>query len=54
MWGAVVEAYLESIEKYPDLDLYNGMSAYDAALENMRLVYLRREPNAPLWTPPEE
>jgi hypothetical protein len=52
MWEATVGAYAASIEKYPDLDLYGGLSAKAAALENMRLVYLQRKPDE-VWMPPE-
>ena len=48
-WNAVVRAYEHSIDKYGS-DLYNGLSGYDAALENMRLVYLRRRVGE-IWTP---
>jgi len=41
MWGAVVTAYSESIDKHGNK--YEGLSALTAAIENMRLVYLRRE-----------
>lgn len=50
MWLAVTAAYAESVEKYGE-DIYGGLNYYDAAIENMRLVYLRREPHE-LWEPP--
>jgi len=55
MWGATVEAYQATLEKYPDANLYNGLDAFQAALENMRLVYLQKEDpgKEPLWTPPD-
>lgn len=52
MWEATLCAYDESIEKHGD-HIYNGLSAGEAALENMRLVYLRRHTNE-LWKPPED
>jgi hypothetical protein len=52
MWEATVGAYQSSIERYPDLDLYGGLTAEEAALENMRLVYLQRTPGE-LWEPPK-
>jgi hypothetical protein len=52
MWEATVGAYQASIEKYPEDGLYGGLDALDAALENMRLVYLQREPDD-RWQPPE-
>ena len=51
-WDATVVAYRDSMEKYGS-DIYKGLTASEAALENMRLVYLRRTPGE-LWTPPEE
>jgi 5'-3' exonuclease len=52
MWVEVVRAYLESIERYGD-EIYGGLTALDAALENMRLVYLRRQ-EGELWLPPND
>ena len=49
MWDAVIHTYVNSIVKYGDH--YNGLNAEEAATENMRLVYLRREPEE-LWMPP--
>ena len=49
MWKATVGCYQTSIEKYGNM--YKGLSAEEAAVENMRLVYLRRERNE-LWMPP--
>lgn len=51
MWDLVVDKYQESIDKHGNQ--YGGLSAEDAALENMRLVYLRRSRNQ-TWTPPGE
>ena len=51
MWDALVYLYQTSIYKYPDENLYNGLCAEEAALENMRLVYLRRE-RGETWNPP--
>ncbi len=50
MWDEVQAAYINSIEAHGDK--YNGLSAERAALENMRLIYLRRQPGE-IWTPPE-
>lgn len=52
MWHATLTAYQTSINKH-GYELYNGLDAYDAAVENMRLVYLRRKP-LELWMPPGE
>ncbi len=52
MWAAVLNAYDESIEKYGE-DNYGGLTAGAAAIENMRLVYLRRK-DGELWVPPNE
>lgn len=49
LWNALVACYQTSIDKHGDK--YGGLDAYDAALENMRLVYLRRKANE-LWYPP--
>lgn len=49
MWEKTVQCYELSIQKYGNK--YGGLSSYDAALENMRLVYLRRTRDE-LWTPP--
>ena len=51
MWKRVVAAYIESRGKW-GAEHYNGLIAEDAALENMRLIYLRRTPGE-TWTPPE-
>lgn len=51
MWNLVVDKYGESIDKHGNQ--YGGLSAEDAALENMRLVYLRRS-RKQTWTPPGE
>jgi hypothetical protein len=50
MWDTVLVAYRDSIEKHGDK--YNGLTAEEAAIENMRLIYLRRKPGE-IWTPPE-
>jgi 5'-3' exonuclease len=50
MWKLVVRSYELSIEKHGDK--YNGLTALEAATENMRLIYLRRKPGE-IWTPPE-
>ncbi len=47
MWRIVVEAYENSG------DHYNGLSGAAAALENMRLVFLRRTADQ-MWMPPED
>ena len=52
MWKIVLEVYGNSMELHPD-KYPEGMTPEDAALENMRLVYLRREPGE-IWLPPEE
>jgi len=49
MWETVVDCYAKSIGDHGDR--YGGLSAKQAALENMRLVYLRREVDE-IWTPP--
>lgn len=54
MWEATVKAYELSIERFPDRELYAGMTGEQAALENMRLVYLRRQHESGLWQPPTE
>ena len=51
MWNITVGMYDASIEK-ADVRLYNGLTGEEAALENMRLVYLRRI-EGELWTPPK-
>jgi hypothetical protein len=52
LWEALVEVYDETIEKY-GVDTYFGLTAEEAALENMRLVYLRRT-EGEIWVPPSE
>lgn len=49
-WVVVVSEYEYSIARY-GRDLYRGLDAEEAALENMRLVWLRRFPGE-MWTPP--
>ncbi len=51
LWDIVVQQYGDSIVKY-GAEHYNGLEADKAALENMRLIYLRRTPGE-IWTPPE-
>lgn len=48
-WKQLVGIYETSIEKYGNK--YGGLTAEAAALENMRLVYLRRSAGE-LWRPP--
>lgn len=50
MWELVISAYAVSRKKNPDA--YNDVEAYEAAVENMRLVYLRRKPDE-IWQPPK-
>ncbi len=52
MWDAIIAVYYETIAKSDDL-LYKGLGAEEAALENMRLVYLRRKPDE-IWVPPHQ
>ena len=52
MWNAVVQGFRDSMEKHPDA-YPEGMTPNEAALENMRLVYLRREYDE-MWMPPGE
>lgn len=49
-WAAVLAEYAASIDKYGE-GLYNGLTAEQAATENMRLVWLRRF-GGEVWTPP--
>jgi len=51
MWNHLVGMYANSIEKHGDM--YRGLTAEQAALENMRLVYLQRE-DGELWLPPSQ
>jgi hypothetical protein len=51
MWAIVTDVYAKSADKYGD-EIYNGLHPDAAAIENMRLVYLKRDRNAALWTPP--
>jgi len=51
MWLMTASTYNESIARYGS-DIYNGSTGAQAALENMRLVYLRRKPDE-IWMPPE-
>ena len=53
MWDTLVDMYQTSVEKYGP-DTYRGLSPHDAALENMRLVYLKRTREEGLWLPPGE
>lgn len=50
MWEATLKAYADSIDAHGDH--YAGLSAEDAAIENMRLVYLLRSRGEELWLPP--
>ena len=50
MWANTLEAYEQSVEKY-GAEIYGGLPPIRAAIENMRLVYLRRE-YGETWTPP--
>lgn len=52
LWKALVSIYEGTIEKYGE-DLYGELTAEEAALENMRLVYLCRDYNE-TWLPPGE
>ena len=49
-WEVLVSIYQNSIDKYGN-GHYGDLSAEQAALENMRLVYLRRT-EGELWLPP--
>ena len=49
-WEVVVKAYAESIVTYGD-DTYGGLTAEEAAIENMQLVYLQRTDDD-IWMPP--
>ncbi len=51
MWDATVTVYEETTARNDPVELYKGLDEYDAALENMRLVYLRRTPDE-IWVPP--
>ena len=51
MWEKVVAGYAESLDKYPDA-YPDGMTPVEAATENMRLVYLRRQ-EGEIWSPPK-
>lgn len=53
MWDKCVMAYNFSILNHGDKTGYAHMSGYDAALENARLLYLKRAVDAPLWEPPK-
>lgn len=50
MWDAVLDGYAKSMLKYPD-HYPKHVPPHIVALENMRLVYLRRQPNE-MWNPP--
>ena len=47
-WSKAIECYQDSIDRFDNK--YGGLTAEEAALENMRLVYLRRERNE-MWVP---
>jgi len=56
LWMECIKQYQKSLDKYGE-DIYGGLTAEEAALENARLVYMLREHptdyfNPPLWTPP--
>ena len=51
-WDILESIYNVSIEKHGK-DIYGGLTAVEAATENMRLVYLRRA-EGELWLPPRE
>ena len=48
-WDALVDIYQQTIDKHGNK--YGGLTAEEAALENMRLVYLRRHENEK-WVAP--
>lgn len=50
MWEAVVACYMQNMEKYPEY-YPEHMSAYEAALENARLVKMM-DYEGQLWNPP--
>lgn len=50
VWANIVQLYMDNIERYPD-KYPEGMSGYQAALENARLVKMQEYRNQ-LWTPP--
>lgn len=53
MWETLVHIYQKTIDKAGDDKLlYAGLDARRAAVENMRLVYLRRKPNE-MWQAPD-
>lgn len=55
MWEAVVGDYAASIERYGDATGYADLGAWQAALENARLLWLvRYGKSAPLWEPPDQ
>lgn len=49
-WALVVKEYQASLDKYGS-ELYNGLMAEQAAVENMRLVWLLTRPGE-VWEPP--
>ena len=51
MWEATVTAYATSMKHKGD-DIYGGLTSLEAAIENMRLIYLRRRADE-MWQPPE-
>lgn len=51
-WAQVLGAYQHSVIKYGE-EIYNGLTADDAAVENMQLVFLRTRPDE-TWIPPGE
>ena len=50
-WRVIVGVYESTLDQYGG-DIYGGLTGREAALENMRLVYLRRKPGE-LWVPPD-
>ena len=51
MWDATVAAYAESLDKYGEQTGYAHLTPFNAAYENMELVYLRRYRDEQ-WMPP--
>ena len=52
MWHATLDAY-ETSMRLKGEGIYGGLTEVEAATENMRLVYLRRQQDE-TWQPPEE
>lgn len=51
-WESVLNAYRASVVMHGE-EIYNGLTADEAAVENMQLVYLRTRPGE-IWLPPGE